>query len=99
MPCGNSSFERPGNRWNRVAGFRLPVKACRRPNELWVPFYFLLRFKDFVTNHEHGRVKSAKVQNSKIKLTRGLSPGSFCAQEEISAGAQFFWLERLDFPA
>jgi len=36
-----------------------------------VPFYFLIRFKDFVSNHEHGRVKSAKVQQIKDQSDYG----------------------------
>src|SRR5687767_9397713 len=62
MPCGNSSFERPRNRWNRATGFRLPIKACRPPANLDGSVHSLIRFKDIVSNHEHGRVN---LQSSK----------------------------------
>src|SRR5688572_8621206 len=65
MPCGNSSFERPRNRWNRATGFRLPIKACRRPANLDGSVHFLIRFKDIVSNHEHGRVNLQSSRNSK----------------------------------
>ena len=54
----NSSFELIRNRGNPLGSFRLPVKACRPLPELRLLFYLGLRFKDFVSKHEHGRVKS-----------------------------------------
>jgi hypothetical protein len=65
MPCGNSSFERPRNRWNRATSFRLPIKACRRPANLNGSVHFLIRFKDIVSNHEHGRVNLQSSQKFK----------------------------------
>ena len=38
MPCGKVSCERPGIRWNRIGGIRLPVKACRWPAKLGFRF-------------------------------------------------------------
>ncbi len=52
----NSSSELVRNRWNPIGRFRLPVKACRpRAKSGFLDLYFL-RFEDFVSIHEHGRV-------------------------------------------
>ena len=45
------------NIWDRLASFRLPVKACRGLAVLWSLELRILRFKDFVAYHAHRRVK------------------------------------------
>jgi hypothetical protein len=64
---------------------------------LWLRFivYYGSRTLFLITNMAGLNLQKSK--NSKIKLTRRLSPGSLRAQEEISAGARIFWLEQLDF--
>lgn len=74
----NSSFELVRNRRNPPDCFRLPVKACRPQPELRFHSYLGLRFKEFVSEHEHGRVKwfnfTSKDRSASLLLSRFQAP-------------------------
>ena len=62
MPCINSASELVRNKVEPGRLFSTSSHGLSATTEIRVPFWLNLRFKDFVINHEHGRVKS----NAKI---------------------------------
>src|SRR5437763_16991716 len=64
MPCVTVPLNLLETGGTSVRRVRLPVKACRRPSNYLAPSFLLLRFKDFASNHEHGRVKSFASQRA-----------------------------------
>ena len=56
---GNKSFEQDRNKWNSPGGIRLPFHQGAPSAALgYRSIYIALRSEDFVSIHEHGRVKS-----------------------------------------
>ncbi len=82
MPCETVPWNL-GNIWDRLAGFRRPVKACRRLAALRSLKLRSLRFKDFVAYHAHRRVKRriTVLKNRLPGLTRATS-GELLPQTE-----------------
>lgn len=73
MPCINSSFELLETGRDALNAVRLPVKACRRYVGTRSHQLYRIRFKDIVSNHEHGRVKSGTLHA--FQRAAGLATG------------------------